>query len=62
MRDAVGFQCAGCGEWNETVVDESGGGSQDYVEDCQVCCRPNQLKVRWDGEAREFVIEAQLES
>ncbi|MEO6830048.1 MAG: CPXCG motif-containing cysteine-rich protein [Acidobacteriaceae bacterium] len=62
MRDAAGFQCAGCGEWNETVVDESGGTQQDYVEDCQVCCKPNHLHIRWNGDAEEFVIEAQLES
>ena len=62
MRDAARFQCAGCGEWNETVVDESGGTRQSYVEDCHVCCRPNQLTVRWDSAAEEFVIEAQLES
>ena len=32
-----GFQCAGCGEWNDTTVDESAGHNQTYVEDCQVC-------------------------
>ena len=62
MQDAAGFQCAGCGEWNETVVDESGGNLQRYVEDCQVCCKPNQLNIRWNSAAEEFVIEAQLES
>jgi len=55
----AGFQCAGCGEWNETTVDESAGGSQSYVEDCQVCCKPNLLTVRYnDG---EFLISTQLE-
>jgi len=39
------FQCAGCGEWIETTVDESGGSKQQYVEDCQVCCRPNVLTI-----------------
>jgi hypothetical protein len=62
MREAAGFQCAGCGQWNETVVDESGGSRQQYVEDCQVCCKPNLLHLRWDGAAEEFVIEAELES
>ena len=28
-----GFQCAGCGEWNETVVDASVGMRQSYMED-----------------------------
>jgi len=58
----AGFQCAGCGEWNETVVDESGGNHQRYVEDCQVCCKPNVLDICRKKEAEEFVIEAQLES
>jgi hypothetical protein len=56
----AGFQCAGCGEWNETVVDESGGSRQFYVEDCQVCCKPNVLSIRWDGEG--YLIHAELES
>jgi hypothetical protein len=62
MSLATGFQCAGCGEWNETVVDESAGSRQSYVEDCQVCCKPNVLAVAWDLSAREFTIEAELES
>ncbi len=56
-----GFQCAGCGEWNETTVDASAGRSQRYVEDCQVCCRPNVLTVGYDQEVAEFVILAELE-
>jgi len=55
------FQCAGCGEWNETNVDESAGKNQSYVEDCQVCCRPNALRVTYDPDAKEFVIVAELE-
>jgi Cysteine-rich CPXCG len=56
-----GFQCAGCGEWNETTVDEAAGRRQSYVEDCQVCCKANVLNVRWDGTAGDFVIHAELE-
>ena len=55
------FQCAGCGEWNETVVDSSAGTAQSYVEDCQACCKPNVLRVTWDRSAGEFVIHAELE-
>ena len=61
MHDAV-FQCAGCFEWVETTVDESGGSRQVYVEDCQVCCQPNVLTVLWDGEAQGYMISAELES
>jgi hypothetical protein len=56
------FQCAGCGEWNETSVDASAGRRQNYVEDCQVCCKPNLLRVEYDSAAREWVISAELES
>jgi len=56
-----GFQCAGCGEWNVTTVDASGGSKQSYVEDCQVCCKPNVLNVSWDMSAAEYTIYAELE-
>jgi hypothetical protein len=56
-----GFQCAGCGAWNETSVDNTAGRSQTYVEDCQVCCRPNVLRLEWDQQAQEYVIQAELE-
>ena len=58
---ASGFQCASCGEWNETVVDESAGSRQSYIEDCQVCCKPNVLQITYDVSAQEFVIRAELE-
>ena len=56
-----GFQCAGCGEWNVTSVDEAAGRRQSYVEDCQVCCKPNVLRVEYDISSQEFVIAASLE-
>jgi Cysteine-rich CPXCG len=56
-----GFQCAGCGEWNETVIDSSAGSKQSYVEDCQICCKPNVLHVSWDMSSGEYVIRAELE-
>jgi len=56
-----GFQCASCGKWNVTSVDESAGRSQPYVEDCQVCCKPNVLRVEYDNASQEFFIAAELE-
>ncbi len=53
--------CAGCGEWNETVVDESAGARQRYVEDCQVCCKPNLLRIQYDHELQSFAVNAELE-
>ena len=57
-----GYQCAGCGEWNETQVDSSAGMRQSYVEDCQVCCKPNVLHIEYDPEEKGYVIDAELES
>ena len=56
-----GFQCAGCGEWNETAIDESAGRIQAYVEDCQICCKPNVLTLTYDRCAGGFTIVAELE-
>jgi hypothetical protein len=55
------FQCAGCGEWNSTTVDESAGRRQSYVEDCQVCCKPNLLRIEYDSAAQEVLITTELE-
>jgi hypothetical protein len=58
----AGFQCAGCGEWNDIAVDDGGGRAQQYVQDCQVCCKPNLLKITFDREIEEYVVSAALES
>ena len=57
----LGFQCAGCGQWNEMVVDASNGMRQSYVEDCQVCCKPNLLRIEWDRDSGQYAISAELE-
>jgi hypothetical protein len=62
MPLAADYQCAGCGEWNETVVDESAGRRQRYVEDCQVCCKPNVLEIAWDPAAGDYTIRSEMES
>ncbi len=54
------FQCAYCGEENETVVDPSGGPSQSYTEDCQVCCRPNVIRVTITEDG-DLTLTAELE-
>lgn len=33
------IQCPYCGETIEVLIDESDM-SQQYIEDCQVCCKP----------------------
>jgi hypothetical protein len=59
---ASGFQCSYCGEWNVNEVDESAGMTQQYVEDCEVCCQPNILTVQFDRTQEEFVVRAQREN
>lgn len=59
--DSASFFCAFCGEANEVDVDVSAGTRQTYVEDCQVCCRPNLLQIRFDSEGRS-TIDAEPES
>ena len=45
--------CPYCGEPNEIALDPGGGGEQEYVEDCGVCCRPILMYVKYgrDGSA-----------
>lgn len=49
--------CPFCGEPNEIALDPGSGTRQDYVEDCQVCCRPWRVRVRYaeDGAAEVWV-------
>jgi hypothetical protein len=42
--------CPYCGEENEIGIDAGSGNYQDYVEDCQVCCRPWRVTVTYDDE------------
>jgi hypothetical protein len=46
-------RCPYCGEINEIALDPGSGSDQQYVEDCQVCCRPWNVVVRYlpDGTA-----------
>lgn len=52
--------CPHCGEPNEIALDPGSGSEQEYVEDCQVCCRPWLMYVRYsrDGSAEVDVHES----
>ena len=45
--------CPYCGEVSTVALDPGGGSSQEYVEDCQVCCQPWRVHVTYleDGSA-----------
>ncbi|MCJ7557644.1 MAG: CPXCG motif-containing cysteine-rich protein [Gammaproteobacteria bacterium] len=47
-------QCPYCGEIIEILIDCSES-QQDYIEDCQVCCRPIVFNVTVDQEGEPYV-------
>jgi hypothetical protein len=49
--------CPYCGEAVEIALDPGGGSQQDYVEDCEVCCQPWRVTVRYDR-AGGAIVEA----
>lgn len=50
MLPTTQIDCPYCGESIELLVDDSAG-DQQYIEDCQVCCRPIVVTVTVDGDA-----------
>jgi len=56
MQDETSYLCDACGEEIVIPVDHSSGMSQEFVEDCPVCCRPNVIHVEIDedGEVRAW--------
>ena len=47
--------CPHCGEVNIITLDPGSGSWQEYVEDCQVCCRPWHVVVRYGGDGTAAV-------
>ncbi|MBU6366463.1 MAG: CPXCG motif-containing cysteine-rich protein [Gemmatimonadetes bacterium] len=43
--EATWVHCPYCGEAVELLLDPGGGAVQEYVEDCEVCCRPWRVEV-----------------
>ncbi|HEV8148822.1 MAG TPA: CPXCG motif-containing cysteine-rich protein [Gemmatimonadales bacterium] len=50
--------CPYCGESVILALDPDGGLAQEYIEDCQVCCRPWRVHVSYDDEG---VVEVSVE-
>jgi hypothetical protein len=53
-------QCPYCGESFDTNVDPSGG-SQEYIEDCYVCCRPIVFSLEADANGNLTSLETRRE-
>ena len=47
--DEGSYTCPHCGEPIVIPLDVSGGSEQEYVEDCPVCCGPNDIHVEFFG-------------
>ena len=57
---AAEVRCPYCGEAVEIGLDPGSGATQDYVEDCQVCCRPWRVSVSY-GEDGSAVVSVEAE-
>jgi hypothetical protein len=56
VADLTGrVSCPYCGEEIELAIDPGGGAAQEYIEDCEVCCRPLQLSVVWDADGTAHI-------
>ena len=47
--------CPHCGQANEVALDPGSGGEQEYVEDCQICCRPWLMYVKYERDGSAVV-------
>jgi Cysteine-rich CPXCG len=55
MKDEASYTCDACGEEIVVPIDLSAGTSQQYVENCPVCCRPNVVHVEIDDDGDVLV-------
>lgn len=61
MYEFTDIACPYCGETIEVAVDTSAG-SQTYIEDCQVCCRPIVMRLTVDESDDRFGLVAVAEN
>jgi hypothetical protein len=53
--DVLNWICQYCGEENQLWIDLTVTSDQDFIEDCEVCCRPNRILVKHDKEDKEYI-------
>ena len=61
LSEAAWVSCPYCGEGVEVLVDPAGGDVQEYVEDCEVCCQPWQVRVSLDVDGTVSVSASTLD-
>ena len=47
--------CPYCGAGMSIALDPGGGRDQVYVEDCQICCQPWHVHLRYDRDGGALV-------
>jgi hypothetical protein len=52
------YTCPHCGEEVDTEPDRGAGLSQEYIEDCAVCCRPNRIVATFLPDDDTYVVQA----
>ena len=55
MFDEGSYICQSCGEEIVVPIDPAEGKTQEYVEDCPVCCRPHVLSIQVEPDGRVSV-------
>ena len=53
---AASVVCPYCAEESSITIDPGSGASQQYVEDCPVCCQPWQVSVRYENDGTAIVV------
>lgn len=54
MDDQFEIECPYCGEVVQVYLEPDVRGS--FVQDCEVCCRPWDVRVVWDGAERFLTV------
>lgn len=60
MEIEATFVCMYCLQVNTIMVDSTAGLEQEYVEDCQVCCKPNKLVIVIDEELQSAEVYTEM--
>jgi hypothetical protein len=56
------YRCPHCGEHVDTDPDLGGGLTQEYIEDCPVCCRPNCIRATFSEQDDSYEVEVSGET
>jgi len=51
--------CPFCFETFQVSVDPSEGTHQNWIWDCEVCCRPIDVTAHWDEESEQYTCTAE---